>query len=55
MEQRGPFLTADEFSRLTKAERILYLNRVTQELARRGEELREAKQRAEKRKDSPVK
>jgi hypothetical protein len=53
MEQRGPrFLTADEFSRLTKAERIISLNGATQELARRGEELREEKRRAEKWKDS---
>jgi hypothetical protein len=43
MEQRGPFrfLTLEEFNKLSQAEKSTYIHGATQELMRRGEELRE--------------
>jgi hypothetical protein len=42
MEQRGPFrfLSLEEFNKLNQAEKSIYINGATQELMRRGEELR---------------
>jgi len=43
MELRYPFrfLPAEEFNKLSQAEKITYIHAATEELKRRGEELRE--------------
>jgi hypothetical protein len=43
MDQRGPFrfLSLEEFNKLNQAEKGMYIHGATQELVRRGEELRE--------------